>query len=69
MTVTEKLEAQAARLGEEHARLNNPDLAALDSKALYHEALRHGCFPCHFDIFKYAAQRIWRERGLLPKKG
>jgi hypothetical protein len=67
MTVTEKLEAEAARLGEEHARYNNPDLKAPNSEALFREALRHGCAVIFFDVFKYGAQRVWRERGLLPK--
>lgn len=35
------------------------------SEAMYLEAIQLGCPSSWFDVFKYAAQAVWRSRGEL----
>lgn len=55
--------ARCEALQEAWRGLNNPPDAC---EAMDREAIALGCPLSFFDVFKYGAQSVWRERGELP---
>jgi hypothetical protein len=58
---------RAWELGREYGK-NTPFSEVADhkdSETLYRAAMQIGCPFSFFDVFKYGAQSIWRERGEL----
>ena len=66
-------EEHAWRLGREYAEAHRlTDVLARDprsSEEMYRDAVSLGCPSQWFDVFKYGAQSVWRERGELAERG
>lgn len=54
---------KAHELGVRYAKEHRCNKDARDSEELYQWAQQHGCPMMYFDVFKYGAQSVWRERG------
>jgi hypothetical protein len=55
------LEDKAWRLGTHYG--NRTRVAGLETEVMYQTALQDGCPLQFFDVFKYAAQKVWRQKG------
>jgi len=59
-------EDRAWKLGQDYGE-QNPLADVPSTEHMYQAAVQAGCPLFWFDVFKYGAQSVWRQKGEVPR--